>query len=207
MKSCYQMVITMKFKLLGTEIYISFLFAALITLMLATDRTGLVLPTLFAVLMHEIGHLFAMWVSDCSPKRIRLIPASVQITSPITKRYRNDIIIAICGPLVNFVLFFTLYFNYIVYKKDITLYYALLNLTIGLFNSLPVCGLDGGTVLKTIIAKRKGPDKAAIYLKIITLIIAALIISAAIILTLKHKFNMSLFIIGIYLFVMTLANK
>ena len=197
----------MKFKLLGTEIYISFLFAALITLMLATDRTGLVLPTLFAVLMHEIGHLFAMWVSECAPKRIRLIPASVQITSPLTKRYRNDIIIAVCGPLVNFILFFTLYFNYIVYKKDITLYYALLNLTIGLFNSLPVCGLDGGTVLKTIIAKRKGPDKAAICLKIITIITALLIITAAIILTINHKFNMSLFIIGFYLIVMTLANK
>ena len=197
----------MKFKLLGTEIYISFLFAALITLMLATDRTGLVLPTLFAVLMHEIGHLFAMWVSECAPKRIRLIPASVQITSPLTKRYRNDIIIAVCGPLVNFILFFTLYFNYMVYKKDITLYYALLNLTIGLFNSLPVCGLDGGTVLKTIIAKRKGPDKAAICLKIITIITALLIITAAIILTINHKFNMSLFIIGIYLIVMTLANK
>ncbi len=197
----------MKFKLLGTEIYISFLFAALLTLMLATDRTGLVLPTFFAVLMHEIGHLFAMWVSECAPKRIRLIPASVQITSPITKRYRNDIIIAICGPLVNFVLFFTLYFNYIVYKKEITLYYALLNLLIGLFNSLPVCGLDGGTVLKAIISKRKGPDKAAIFLKIITIITAVLIIAAAVILTIKHKFNMSLFIIGIYLIIMTLANK
>lgn len=197
----------MKFKLLGTEIYISFLFAAVVTLMLATDRTGLVLPTLFAVLMHEIGHLFAMWVSECAPKRIKLIPASVQITSPMTKRYKNDIVIAVCGPLVNFVLFFTLYFNYIVYKKEITLYYALLNLLIGVFNSLPVSGLDGGTVLKAIIAKRKGPDKAAVCLKIVTLITAVSVLAAAIILTVKHKFNMSLFIIGIYLIIMTLANK
>lgn len=197
----------MKFKLFGTEIYISFLFAAVITLMLATDRTGMVLPTLFAVLMHELGHLFAMWVLECAPKKIKLIPASVQITSPMTKRYKNDIAIAVCGPIVNFVLFFTLYFNYLAFKNKLTLYYALLNLLIGVFNSLPVCGLDGGTVLKCLLAKRQGPDKAAVILKIITLIIALLIITAAIILTVKNKFNLSLFIIGIYLFIMSLLNK
>ena len=175
--------------------------------MLATDRTGLILPTFFAVLMHELGHLFAMWLLECNPKKIKLIPASIQITAPITKQYKNDIIIAACGPLVNFVLFFSLYFNYIAFKNELVLYYSLLNLLIGIFNSLPVCGLDGGTVLKSVIAERKGPDKAAVILKIITLIIAALVIVAAITLIFRHKLNLSLFIIAIYLFIMTLANK
>ena len=197
----------MKFKLFGTEIYISFLFAALVTLMLATDRTGLILPTFFAVSMHEIGHLFAMWLNECTPKRIKLIPASVQITAPFTKRYKNDILIAVFGPLMNFILFLSLYINYICLKNETVLIFALLNLIIGVFNSLPLYGLDGGTVLKSIIAKYKGPDTAAVALKIITLITAVLIIAAAIVFTVKGKFNLSLFIIGIYLFVMTLANK
>ena len=91
----------MKIRFLGTEIYISFLFMALICIMLATDRTGLLMPTLFAVLMHEIGHLFAMWLLDCEPKQIRLIPASVQITAPITK-----------GPIMAIIISF-LYFEVI----------------------------------------------------------------------------------------------
>ena len=123
----------MKFRLFGTEIYISFLFAAVITVMLATDKTGLIIPALFAVIMHEIGHLFAMWVLECAPKRIKLIPASVQITSSFSGRYKNDIIVAVCGPAVNFVLFFTLYFNYLAFKNQLVLYCALLNLIIGLF--------------------------------------------------------------------------
>ena len=144
----------MRFKLFGTEIYISFLFAAVIAVMLACDRTGLALPSLFAVFMHEAGHLFCMWALDTSPKSVRLIPASVQITRSITSSYKKDTAVALCGPIVNFVLFASLYFNYLAFGNKATLCYALLNLIIGVFNMLPVKGLDGGTVLYSILAKR-----------------------------------------------------
>lgn len=197
----------MRFKLLGTEIYISFLFAAVITLMLACDRTGLVLPTLFAVFVHEIGHLFAMWLLECSPKRIKLIPTSVQITAPITKRYRNDILIALFGPLVNFLFTLIFYLNFMLFKNELSFYYAGLNLIIGLFNSLPVSGLDGGTVLYSVISKKTNPNRAAVAMKLITFGVASILTATAIILTLKGSFNVSLYIIGIYLFVMAVACK
>lgn len=196
----------MRFKLFGTEIYISFLFSAVITVMLLTDRTGLLVPTLFAIIMHEIGHLFAMWALECAPKRIKLIPASIQITSPFSKRYKNDIIIAVCGPTVNFVLFFTLYFNYLAFKNELTLYYALLNLIIGLFNSLPVKGLDGGTILFSILAKKYELNKAELILKAITITIALAIIISAIYFTVKGKTNLSLYIIGLYLIIMSILK-
>ncbi len=197
----------MKFKLLGTEIYISFLFCAVITIMLLTDKTGYMLPALFAVFMHEIGHLFMMWVVDCAPKRIKLIPASIQITTPFQKRYRNDILIAASGPIVNIILFLTLYFNFLAFGNQITLYFALLNLIIALFNLLPVKGLDGGTILYCILAKFKGCEKAALILKIITLVLAALIIVMAITLSLRGKFNISFYIMGIYLLITSLLKN
>lgn len=190
----------MRFKLLGTDIYVSFLFCALVTLMLATDRTGLSLPTLFAIILHEIGHLFAMWVLDCPPKSIRLIPASVQITRTITSRYSKDIWIAIAGPLVNLVLFGTLYFNYLAFKNEITLIYALLNLIIAVFNLLPVAGLDGGTVLYILVAQKSDINKAALTLKIITAVLAAAVFVLAVTLTVRGKVNVSLYIAAIYLF-------
>ena len=190
----------MRFKFFGTEIYISFLFAALITFMLACDKTGLALPMLFAVIMHEIGHLFAMWMLDCTPKSIRLIPASVQITKSISKPYRNDITVALFGPLSNLVLFFALYCNFLVFKSQITLCYALINLLVALFNLLPVTGLDGGTVLYSVIAKRKGPDKASLTLKIITSVLAVAVFITAVTLTVRGKLNLSLYIIAVYLF-------
>ena len=197
----------MKFKLFGTEIYISFLFAAIITLMLATDRTGLMLPCLFAIIVHEMGHLFAMWVLDVAPKQVRLIPASVQIVTPITVNYKNDIKVALFGPIVNFILFFVLYFNYLAFKNEIVLYYSLINLLVGIFNSLPVLGLDGGKIIFSILAKKTNPDKAAITLKITTFILALSVIIVAVILTVKGKVNISLYIIGIYLITMSLIKK
>ncbi|MBR2040455.1 MAG: M50 family metallopeptidase, partial [Clostridia bacterium] len=158
----------MKFKLLGSEIYISFLFVAVISLMLATDKTGLALPTLFAVSLHEIGHLLAMWIVGTPPKSIRLIPASVQITRSISSRYKNDIIVALSGPLVNFALFLTLYINYLIFGNEGILYYSLINLIVGLFNLLPVTGLDGGTVLFSVIAKKRDINRAMLTLRIIS---------------------------------------
>ena len=103
----------MKFKFLGTEIYISFLFCAVICFMLALDRTGLIIPTLFAVLIHETGHLLAMWAADCQPRAIRLIPTSVQIVRSFSPKKYGEAGIAFCGPAANLVLFGVLLVNYL----------------------------------------------------------------------------------------------
>ena len=191
----------MKFKILGTEIYISFLFTAVISFMLATDRTGLALPTLCAVIFHETGHLLAMWALECNPKSVCLIPASVKITMPFSKSFRNDIIIAVCGPAVNFLLFLVLYVNYLSFGSEVSLYYGLVNLLIGIFNIMPVKGLDGGTILFTILAKRLDINKATLILRLITISVAVGILILAILVTVKVKFNPTLYIIGIYLLI------
>ncbi len=190
----------MRFKLLGTEFYISFLFAAVITAMIAFDRTGYILPLLFAVLMHEGGHLAAMWILDCAPKRVRLVPASVEITAKMTASHKNEIAVALCGPLVNIILFITFGLNYLVYKRSLSLICCLINLLIAAFNLLPVRGLDGGTVLFTLIS-RKSPEKAGLVMRIINLSLAAVFIVTAVYLCFNGKFNISLFITGLYLIV------
>ncbi len=197
----------MKFKLFGTEIYLSFLFLAFLTVMLATDKTGFMLPTLFAVLMHECGHLFIMWVLDCSPKRIKLIPASVQIVNSFSKGYKNDILIALSGPCVNLLFFGVLYYNYLCFKNEFTLYFALLNLLIGVFNLLPVKGLDGGTVLFSCLCRLTDVNKAVLIVRLITVIVALAVIITAVLLSIGGKLNVSLYIIGIYLLIMCLIKR
>lgn len=196
----------MKFTFLGTKIYVSFFFMAAVTVMLATDRTGYMLPTLFAVLIHEAAHLFIMWVLDCAPLSVRLIPASVQINKKFSFSPKNDLLIAAAGPVANLILCGCLYFNYAAFGNEIILYYSLLNLIIGCFNLLPVKGLDGGTILYNLICKFKGQEKAALIMRIITLILAVAVIFVAVTLTLRHKFNISIYIVGIYLFIMALMK-
>ena len=196
----------MKFSFLGTKIYVSFFFMAAITVMLATDRTGYLLPTLFAILIHEAAHLFMMWVLDSAPLSIRLIPASVQISRKFSFSPKNDILIAIAGPVANLILSGCLYLNYSAFGHIGSLYSSLLNLIICCFNLLPVKGLDGGTILYNVLCKLKGYEKAALIMRIITLIIAVAVIFAAVTLTFRHRFNISIYIVGIYLFVTSLMK-
>ena len=196
----------MKFSFLGTKIYISFFFMAAITIMLASDRTGYMLPTLFAIIIHEAAHLFVLWVQDCSPLSVRLIPSSVQINKRFSFSPKNDILIAAAGPVANFLVAACLYFNFAAFGNFTVLCYSLLNLIIGCFNLLPVKGLDGGTILYTLLCKFKGQDKANLIMRIITLILAAAVIFVAVTLTFRHKFNISIYIVGIYLFIMALMK-
>ncbi len=196
----------MKFNIFGTQFYISFFFAAAITILLASDRTGLMLPSLFAVMVHELAHLFIMWVLDCAPKSVRLIPASIQINSKFSFQYKNDILIAVAGPLANLLLCLCLYFNYAAFGNMTVLYYAGLNLIYGVFNLLPVKGLDGGTILHALLCKFKGPNKAAVVMKIITLSLAVAVIFVAVTLTFRYRLNISIYVVGIYLLIMGLMK-
>lgn len=196
----------MRFRAFGTEFYISFLFAAVITAMLAFDRTGFILPLLFAVLIHELGHLTAMWILDCAPKRIRLVPAAVEITTKLQSGGKYEIFIALCGPAVNLLLFATLFVNYLAFNNDSYLTVGLINLLIGLFNLLPVTGLDGGTVLFNILCRKTEPSKAALIMRIINFSVALLALITAVTLCFKGQFNLSFFILALYLAVMSIIK-
>lgn len=197
----------MRFKLFGTEIYISFLFASVITFMLLFDKTGVILPLLFAVFMHEIGHLFMMYLRESAPKRIKLIPASVQITKSFTSNYKSDILISLSGPALNVFLFLVFYFNYKCHQNISTLYIALLNLIIGVFNLLPIKGLDGGTIFYCILCKYINVNKAELTLGVISFLGGMVLLLFAVLLTIRGKVNISLYIMGIYLLVTTIIKK
>lgn len=196
----------MRFRIFGTEFYVSFLFAAVITAMLAFDRTGFVLPLFFAVLIHELGHLAAMWVLDCAPKSVRLVPAAVEITTKIGSGGKHEILIALCGPIVNLLLFATLFVNYLAFGNDSYLTVGLINLLIGLFNLLPLTGLDGGTVLFNILCRKTEPSKAALTMRIINFSVAAAALVTAVTLCFKGQFNLSFFILALYLAVMSIIK-
>ena len=140
-------------------------------------------------------------------KEIRLIPTSVQITRSIKASYKKDIAVAICGPLVNIILFLVLIFNYTAFKNQTVLYYALLNLIIGLFNLLPVNGLDGGTILYSMLAKRMELNRVCLIMRLVTALTGFIILAIGIIMTVKGSFNISVYIISTYLFITALMKN
>jgi Zn-dependent protease len=71
---------------------------------------------------------------------------------------------------------------------------------------LPVTGLDGGTVLFSLLTRRKTPEKAALTMRIINLSLAALALFAAVYLCFHGKVNISLFITALYLIVISIIK-
>lgn len=197
----------MRFKLFGTEIYISFLFCALLCLMICVDRTGLVIPTLISVAVHEAGHLFVMYITESAPLSVKLIPASVQITRRAFESDKSAVSSLIAGPAANLCVALCAGLNFYIYEKTGALNLAVINAALGLFNLLPVCGFDGGDLLLILLSKKHNPQKCVFILRIITAITALFTLAAAIIISVKSGLNLSVFTVALYFTVCAAMGK
>ena len=117
-------------------------------------------------LIHECGHLVCGICLGLKLSSIKITPVGFQI---LFKNYIQDyntkvrkgnevcikkIVIAFAGPLVNIIAFFMPQ-NMAISKE--TLIYA--NLMLTMFNLLPIYPLDGGRILKEIVAIKKRKKK------------------------------------------------
>lgn len=196
----------MFFKILNTKIRISYFFITLICFMLATDRTGYLIPCIIAIILHELGHLFTMWIFECAPKEINLVPTSIEIVRSFAIKPYGETIISLMGPIVNLFIALIFYINYLYFKSNFLIVFSLLNFIIGIYNLLPVKSLDGGTVLFNCISKKHGLEVANKVLTIITLICGFIILTLAIFLLINGNFNPSIFIISIYILISALLK-
>lgn len=196
----------MTFKLFGTKIQITFLFMAFLTLLIATDKSGLIIPFVIATLLHEAAHLLGMWIVDSNPRSVRLIPACVEITRGVGTKYSHEIFVSLCGPLINLILFFVFYTDYCFTHSGWVIDFAIINLILGLFNLLPAVGLDGGDILKNLVSKRFSDGTAIIALRTSTLIISAILLIIGVFLLKNSNGNFSLIIMALYLIISVLIK-
>lgn len=107
---------------------------------------------IFAIIVHEYGHLTAMKNLGIKTKGIWLIPfvGGAAVASEEFGSYKNESYVAIMGPIYGILTIIPFYLLYI-YTKDpiysgIMSFIALVNV----FNLLPINPLDGGRILKSI---------------------------------------------------------
>ena len=194
----------MTIKIFGSKITISFLFTALIALLLLFDKSGIFVLALIAIIIHETGHLLAMKLLKQTPLEIRMMPAGVIITkNKILTSFKDEFIIASGGIILN--LFFTIIFV-IFYKYQISqrffLSLAIINIIIAIFNMLPIYGLDGYDMLRILLCRKN--EKAHIMI-IISSVTICLILILGIILFYKY-YNPTLMITALYLIILTILN-
>lgn len=137
---------------------------------------GEVLPLIgLAALCHELGHLFVLWCFHVPVERIVLTPMGALIVAPAQEKlsYGREITAVLAGVAVNFalaLLFARVSGDYL---------FAGANAILGVYNLLPVEGLDGGRALFLLLSWWRDPFAALRAARIVNLIAMALLIGLA----------------------------
>lgn len=194
----------MEINLRQTKIKISFLFFAVLTLLLCYGVSNKIKLVLLFSLLHEAGHLFSVFLCSSNAYEVSFGALGMTITKGSEKpgSYTRDFIIAFSGPLVN--IFFCILFSVMYYfnRNESLLLCTGINLFIALFNLLPVFSLDGGRMLEAVLYKKFSLKKAEAILKAVSFFTLIPMMTAGFTVLLKTGYNFTLLLISIYLLFM-----
>ncbi len=116
---------------------------------------GLVGLVFLFVLLHELGHAIAAQSLGVSVRDITLYPiGGIAKLAHIPREPRAELIITAAGPAVNFVLAGAFGLAYWAAAWPALLFPIYVNLALGLFNLIPGFPLDGGRILRALLATR-----------------------------------------------------
>lgn len=138
-----------------------------------------VLTVFFCVVLHELGHALTAKRFGINTRQITLLPiGGVASLEKIPESPKQEFLVAIAGPLVNMVIALLLYF--IIPFKDISnlnlseavttlskftiqnflIYLFVVNVALVVFNMIPAFPMDGGRVLRALLAMKINRVKA-----------------------------------------------
>ena len=159
------------------------------------------------VVLHELGHALAARHYGSRASRILLLPIGgmAQFDS-LPRQPRSELIIALAGPAVNYVLIGVLVLGFgwpaslaevgvPTRLAEVSSALLLINLAMGLFNLLPAFPMDGGRVLRALLAMRFGHARATRWAARSGQAIALLCVAGAIYLQIWMLAALFLFII------------
>ncbi len=190
----------MKFNFYNIKISVSFLLVCLSALCIILGIFDGFLYCFFAVIIHEPGHLVPMCFLGYIPDKIKISLFEILITDKY-KRIRSDkenLIIIFFGPLANFICFIVFYLLYLVSIKGFSLF-AFANLSVGLFNIMPVMSLDGGQIIYILLCKRFSYERSERIVNVLTFIIIFPLAALGFLVLFNSKYNFSLLLVCVYL--------
>lgn len=172
-------------------------FVILIAVLYLLDTKNILIFGLFAAVIHEIGHILAVWMCGGYIENIQIsaFGANIELTAYPMLSYQREIVIAIGGPLLG--LLSAIVFASIGGEACYIL--AGLNLILTVFNLLPAYPLDGGRVLKYVGLLFLREDYVVILCMIGNIISALIMLVLCLFVNLKLGFSLSLTVFSLFI--------
>jgi Zn-dependent protease len=183
-------------------------------------RLLLVGGLLVSVILHELGHAFAAAAFQIPTRDITMYPfGGVASIEKLPEKPTQELVIALAGPLVNFLIIGVisagLFIGGLGWEGDMGYYFGLrrptvadyffqlayLNFFLAAFNLLPAFPMDGGRVLRAILAMRFPYEKATTIAATVGQVFAGLFVLLGIF------GNIVLILIGFFVYIAAESEK
>ncbi len=196
----------MRFNFFGTQVHISFMFSAVIVLLLIFDKSYTAVFAVLAATIHELAHLCCFIYFGQVPKKVEVNALGMRIARGESTKLslQQEALSALAGPAINIVLALT---TVAMTKIEWASRATAINLSLAVFNLLPIFELDGGRAIYYLLCT-KFEDKTArsilVVLSTITLFLLYLLGFTALLIS---GYNFTLLATTIYLTALTVAKK
>ena len=198
----------MKLRIRGVELRLSFSLLCLVAVCVILGIMPGLLCCAAAVTIHELGHLIVMLHYGDKPSEIRvsLFEIAIKDKNRAQRSDRQNFFIIFFGPFVNFICFLLFFLLYLM-GNDLFLSLAAANLSVGLFNSLPVLSLDGGQLLFLLLSRKRDARFAERTVNVLSFITIFPLAALGFILLFHSKYNFSLLMVCGYIVLSLLSRK
>ena len=145
----------------------------------ALYNVGFILAVFACVVLHELGHALMARRFNIKTEKITLLPiGGMASLERIPESPKQELLVVIAGPLVNVVIAVLLYFivpvkelfnqsftdAYQIFTsfsiQNFLFYLFIVNIALVLFNIIPAFPMDGGRILRALLAMKMGRVKA-----------------------------------------------
>lgn len=189
----------MTWRLGGVRVRVDYFGILIVTGMLLLDRSGCASAALAACCLHEGGHALAMTACKVALREVRLCPWGIRMERAAGERSRGiECLIAASGPAVNLLAALILW--------PASGRTAAVQAACGLFNLLPLEGMDGGDLLRLCVLSRL-PDRRADAVHTAVTLSVGLAAAALGIAVLFRAKNPTLLLAALYLVFLLLWQK
>lgn len=121
-------------------------------LMLGFSDMKIAIETVFAALLHELGHIFALLLLKKKFSLPKFVTSGMRIKTYSKLSYKEEIFVCAAGPFVNIFLFLILLPN--------SIEFALINLATAISNLLPMTNYDGYKIISDTISLLSDSEKS-----------------------------------------------